>query len=188
MIIILYTRLQWFLYVVIVSILLTIIIVWVYYNDVGFNRTTVETIETDKKTKQKDNEIVQTNNITIETEIDKGDDIQAVEPVSLGNFKLTAYCACEICCGIWANNRPVDKDGNEIVYGAIGEELKEGYSIAADPTVIPYRTEIIINGHTYKAQDCGGAIKGNRIDIYFSSHEDALKFGVQYAEVFLIEN
>ena len=130
-------------------------------------RTIERTIDTEKK--------------TIEIETDKEDDTnQAVEPVSLGNFKLTAYCGCEICCGIWADNRP-----NGIIYGAIGEELKEGYSIAVDPSVIPYRTEVIINGHTYKAQDCGGAIKGNRIDVYFEDHSDALEFGVQYAAVFV---
>ena len=106
--------------------------------------------------------------------------MQAAKPVSLGKFKLTAYCPCEECCGKWANNRP---DG--IVYGAIGEELKEGYSIAVDPNVIKYRTEVIINGKTYKAQDCGGAIKGNRIDVYFENHNDALEFGVQYAEIFV---
>lgn len=123
---------------------------------------------------------------TIEIEMDKGVDTnQAIKPVSLGEFKLTAYCSCSICCGKWANNRPVDEDGNEIVYGAIGERLKEKYSIAVDPTVIPYRTEVIINGHTYKAQDCGKAIKGNRIDVYFENHNDALEFGIQYAEVFV---
>lgn len=117
---------------------------------------------------------------TIETETDREVDMQAAKPVSLGKFKLTAYCPCEECCGKWANNRP---DG--IVYGAIGEELKEGYSIAVDPNVIKYRTEVIINGKTYKAQDCGGAIKGNRIDVYFENHNDALEFGVQYAEIFV---
>ena len=177
MIIILYTKLQLFLYVIIVSILLTIIVGWVY-NDVDSKRIIDETIKTDKQT-------TQTNNIMTETEIDKGDDTQAIEPVSLGSFKLTAYCSCEICCSTWANNRPVDKNGNEIIYGAIGEELTEGYSIAVDPSVIPYRTEVIINGHTYKAQDCGGAIKGNRIDVYCDDHQTALNFGVQYAEVFV---
>lgn len=117
---------------------------------------------------------------TIEIETDKEVDIQAIEPVSLGEFKLTAYCPCEICCGVWANNRP-----NGIVYGAIGEELTEGYSIAVDPNVIPYRTEVVINGKTYKAQDCGGAIKGNCIDVYFEDHNEALKFGVQYTEIFV---
>ena len=99
--------------------------------------------------------------------------------VSLGEFKLTAYCPCEICCGEFAYNRP-----NGVVYGSIGEELKEGYSIAVDPSVIPYGTEVMINGNIYKAQDCGGAIKGNKIDVYFDNHNEALKFGVQYAEIF----
>ena len=116
----------------------------------------------------------------VETETDREVDTQAVKPVSWGTFKLTAYCSCSLCCGEWAYNRP---DG--IVYGAIGEELKEGYSIAVDPDVIPYKTEVIINGKTYKAQDCGGLIKGNRIDVYFEDHDDALEFGVQYAEVFV---
>ena len=102
------------------------------------------------------------------------------EYISLGEFKLTAYCSCEKCCGIWAYNRP-----NGVVYGAIGEELKEGYSIAVDPNIISYGSEVIINGKTYKAQDCGGAIKGNRIDVYFNDHDDALEFGVQYADIFI---
>lgn len=185
MIIILYTKLQLFLYVVIVSILLTIIVGWVY-NDVGSKRTIDKTIEIDKQTTKEETKIIQTNNITIETEIDKGDDTQAEKPISLGKFKLTAYCSCEICCNKWALNRPVDENGNEIVYGSIGERLKDGYSIAVDPSVIPYGTEVIINGHTYKAQDCGGAIKGNRIDVYCKDHNRALEFGVQYAEVFVM--
>lgn len=135
-------------------------------------------IELDNETIEK---IKEDDEITIETENNKdGDTNQAAQPVSLGVFKLTAYCQCEKCCGIWAYNRP-----NGVVYGAIGEELKECYSIAVDPNVIPYRTEVIINGHTYRAQDCGGGIKGNEIDIYFKSHDDALEFGVQYAEVFI---
>lgn len=117
----------------------------------------------------------------VEKETNKEVDTQAITPVSLGEFKLTAYCSCEKCCGIWAYNRP-----NGVVYGAIGEELKEDYSIAVDPDVIPYGTEVIINGHIYKAQDCGGGIKGNEIDIYFENHDEALSFGVQYAEIFLV--
>ena len=126
---------------------------------------------------------------TIEIETDKeGDTNQAIKPISLGEFKLTAYCSCIKCCGKWALNRPIDEDGNEIIYGAIGERLKEGYSIAVDPNVIPYNSEVVINGHIYKAQDCGGAIKGNRIDVYFTDHNDALNHGVKYVEVFLVSN
>lgn len=107
------------------------------------------------------------------------------EFISLGEFKLTAYCSCSKCCGKWANNRPKDENGNDIVYGSIGERLKAGYSIAVDPDVIPYGTEVIINDNVYKAQDCGGAIDGNEIDVYFDNHNEALEFGVQYAEVYI---
>ena len=166
-----------FIFIIVVLSIITI---------VGFmccKHKSEKTIKTDNRTIERP---IKKYNTTIEIETDKdGDTNQAIEPVSLGNFKLTAYCSCYKCCGKWSLNRPVDKNGNKIIYGAIGERLTDGYSIAVDPNVIPYRTEVIINGHIYKAQDCGGAIKGNRIDIYFSDHESALEFGVQYAEVFV---
>ncbi len=107
------------------------------------------------------------------------------ENISLGEFKLTAYCSCEKCCGQWALNRPVDEEGHQIVIGASGEELVEGVSIAVDKEVIPYGTTVLINDREYIAHDCGGAIKDNRIDVYFGNHQDALEFGVQHAEVFM---
>lgn len=106
---------------------------------------------------------------------------------SLGEFKLTAYCSCEKCCGKWAINRPVDEQGKEIVVGSTGERLCQGISVAVDPSIIPYGSKIEINGHEYKAQDCGSGIDGNEIDIYFDNHADALNFGVQYSEVVMIE-
>ncbi len=112
-------------------------------------------------------------------------EIQEPKLVSLGRFKLTAYCSCRKCCGKYADNRPVDENGNVIVTGSIGVRLEAGISIAVDPRVIPYHTEVVINGHTYTAHDTGGNIKGNRIDVYFDNHEDAWDFGTQYAEVFV---
>lgn len=112
--------------------------------------------------------------------------VSEIKKESLGEFKLTAYCSCEKCCGKWALNRPKDENGKDIVYGSTGAILVAGTSIAVDPSVIPYGSQVEINGHTYIAQDTGGAIKGNRIDVYFDNHQDALNFGVQYAEVFLI--
>ena len=119
-------------------------------------------------------------------EIIKTEDCEEPSLVNLGEFKLTAYCSCSKCCGKWAYNRPVDENGNEIVYGSIGERLVAGTSIAVDPKVIPYGSEVIINGHTYIAHDTGGAIKGNRIDVYFDDHQEARNFAVQYAEVFKV--
>lgn len=108
--------------------------------------------------------------------------------ISLGEFKITAYCSCEICCEQYALNRPTDENGNEIVIGSIGQVLTPQYSVAVDPSVIPYGTELYFNGNTYKAHDCGGAIKQNRIDVYFDSHQDAIEWGVQYHEVFILES
>ena len=105
--------------------------------------------------------------------------------VSLGRFKLTAYCSCEKCCDGWSKKRPKDEHGNEIVFGATGQELIDGVSIAVDKNVIPYGTKVMIAGTEYMAHDCGGAIKGNRIDVYHNTHSSAKEFGVQYAEVFI---
>lgn len=92
---------------------------------------------------------------------------EEVEPIK---FKVTAYCPCKKCSGKW---------GKMTSTGVIA---KAGRTIAVDPKYIPYGTKVTINGNTYVAEDCGGAIKGNRIDIYFDSHQEALAFGVQYLE------
>lgn len=99
----------------------------------------------------------------------------------LGEFRLTAYCACRKCCG---------KDPSDPGYGvtASGAIVEAGRTIAVDSSIIPLGTEVIIDGHTYIAEDTGSAIKGNRIDIYFDSHQEALNFGVQYADVYIIKN
>lgn len=100
------------------------------------------------------------------------------EWIALGTYKLTAYCPCKQCCG---------KDPGSPGYGitATGAPAVAGTTIAVDPSVIPYGSKVKINDHIYIAQDCGGAINGNRIDVYFDDHQEALQFGVQTAEVFL---
>lgn len=90
---------------------------------------------------------------------------------SLGKFTLTAYCGCAACCG--------KTDG----ITSTGTKAKAGRTIAVDPKVIAYGTELVINGHEYVAEDCGGNIKGKHVDIYFDDHADAIKFGKQKAIV-----
>ena len=70
---------------------------------------------------------------------------------------------------------------------ATGTPVIEGQTIAVDPNVIPYGTQVIINGHIFTAEDCGGAIKDNRIDIYVNDHEKANALGVNYADVYLLK-
>jgi 3D (Asp-Asp-Asp) domain-containing protein len=107
----------------------------------------------------------------------------------IGRFKITVYCACSKCCGKYAYNRPVDANGNVIVTGASGRRLIPYYSIATDPRVIPSGTEVVINGKVYRADDTGGAVKGNVIDIYAGlDHDEAMRFAYamesQYANVY----
>lgn len=92
---------------------------------------------------------------------------------NLGTFKLTAYCNCYQCCGQWAGGAT-----------ASGTMPTANNTIAVDTSVIPFGTKVVINGTTYTAEDTGSAIKGNKIDIYFDSHQEALNFGVQYADVY----
>ena len=56
-----------------------------------------------------------------------------------------------------------------------------------DPSVIPYGTQVIINGHVFTAEDCGGAVRGNHIDIYVNDHQTALELGRNQAEVYLVK-
>ena len=114
--------------------------------------------------------------------------IELPQLIDLGEFILTAYCSCEKCCNGYALNRPVDENGNEIVIGSSGEVLQQGVSVAVDINIIPYYTEIIINENIYIAHDTGGAIKGNRIDVYFNDHQKALEFGKQYANIYIYAN
>lgn len=99
--------------------------------------------------------------------------VEESEIISLGEYKLTAYCACKKCCG----------KTNGIT--ASGVRAKEGVTIAADTSVLPFGTVVLIDGHEYTVQDRGGAIKGNRIDVFFDSHQKALEFGVQHKEIFM---
>lgn len=59
-----------------------------------------------------------------------------------------------------------------------------GRTIAVDPRVIPYGSRVVINGHAYIAEDCGGAIKGNKIDIFVGSESEAYRKGVYHTNVY----
>lgn len=95
---------------------------------------------------------------------------------SLGTFRITHYCPCSICCGPWA-------DG----ITSTGITATTNRTIAVDPNQIPYGTKVVINGQVYVAEDCGGAIKENCIDIYVATHEEGESKGVYYTEVYIIQ-
>ncbi len=89
----------------------------------------------------------------------------------LGTFNATAYCGCASCCGSAGGHT------------ASGTTPTAGRTIATDPSVIPLGSKVLIDGKEYVAEDTGGAIGGKRVDIFFSSHSEALQFGRRPVEV-----
>ena len=90
----------------------------------------------------------------------------------LGVFKLTAYCACAKCCG--------KSDG----ITASGKVAKPNHTVAADTSLLPLGTTIMIGGEIYVVEDRGSAVRGMVIDIFYESHEEAMSHGVKYAKVY----
>lgn len=99
--------------------------------------------------------------------IEKADVQEQKSKLTEMEMLVTAYCPCEKCCG--------KADG----ITATGTQATAGRTIAVDPELIPYGTEVVISGEKYIAEDCGEAIKGRRIDIYFDSHAEAKAYGVK---------
>lgn len=100
---------------------------------------------------------------------------QRIEEKHIERYTVTAYCPCVKCCG----------KSNGIT--ASGIKAVEGVTVAMNKS-IPFGTKIYIDGVGERiVQDRGGAIKGNRIDLYFDSHQEALNFGRQTKEVTIMK-
>jgi 3D (Asp-Asp-Asp) domain-containing protein len=111
----------------------------------------------------------------------------AVMPSASVNHKLrtlrmevTAYCPCTKCCG--ENARGLTASGHDVSYN-------NSRFVAADSN-LPFGTKLVIPGYAGGAVeviDRGGAIKGNKLDVFFATHEEALQWGRQFIEVTVLE-
>ena len=88
----------------------------------------------------------------------------------LGNFTLTAYCNCAQCCGTAGN------------LTASGTVPTAGNTVAM--AGVPFGTQLLINGNVYTVEDLGTPY--GHVDIYMDSHEAALAFGMQTADVYQV--
>jgi 3D (Asp-Asp-Asp) domain-containing protein len=99
------------------------------------------------------------------------------ELVYIGNYKLTHYCTEERThiCGTGAG------------ITSTGTQVTAGRTIAVDPSVIPYGTEVYIEGYGWRvAEDCGGAVNGKHIDIAVETHSQALSMGTATGGVWIL--
>jgi len=91
-------------------------------------------------------------------------------------MRVTAYCPCPKCCGEYS-------DG----ITACGHKVHAGDTFVAADSRFAFYTDMIIEGynnsHPVKVLDRGGAIKGNKLDVFFMTHQEALEWGVHYIDV-----
>lgn len=107
-------------------------------------------------------------------EVQEEEEVTGPQLVSLGVFRLTGYCDCPICQEEWVGTT------------ALGVAPTEHNTIAVDPDVIPLGSYVWINGTRYHAEDVGGMINENHIDVFCGSHEECYSdFCNGYAEVYL---
>lgn len=97
----------------------------------------------------------------------------------LGEFRLTGYCDCEECQEEWVGTT------------ALGVSPTPYHTIAVDPDIIPLGSKVIIDGFdcVFVAEDVGGMIQGNHIDIFVSSHNECFSsIFNRYTNVYLIKD
>ena len=95
------------------------------------------------------------------------------------DMKITAYDLSYDSC---------EKNPDGPAYGITysGEPVREGI-VAVDPKVIPIHTRLYIDGYgIVEAKDVGGAIKGNRLDIFMWDGKRAQEWGVQIRKVYIL--
>ena len=101
--------------------------------------------------------------------------VNAQTLINMGECKITYYCSCPICSGPWGD------------ITATGTKCIEGRTVAVDPNTIAYGTKLLINGHVYTAEDCGGNVKGDHVDIYLNDHDLTDELGVNYTNVWIVK-
>ncbi|MBR5180560.1 MAG: 3D domain-containing protein [Lachnospiraceae bacterium] len=91
----------------------------------------------------------------------------------LGKFYITHYCPCSRCCGT---------GGGRVT--ASGTTPTAGRTVGVNPRLIPYGTKLRVGKRSgYVAEDTGGGIGWKHLDIFCSSHQEALNAGVGYKKV-----
>lgn len=141
------------------------------------NEVEIEKIQLSEKIiKEPVNKIIQVNRVTTSR---SGTNSRALPNTTASAnaggqiYKITAYCPCAKCCG----------KTNGIT--AMGTHATAGRTVAAS-SKFAFGTKLNINGRVYTVEDRGGAITGNKIDLFVNTHAEALAWGVRYLPVSVV--
>lgn len=119
-------------------------------------------------------------NEKLKTQIVESGSSEVVEETKtyLGDFTITYYCTENYShtCGGGGTT-------------ASGTQVTPYQTAAVDTSVIPFGTKLYIEGVGYRiAEDRGGAVKGNKIDLAVTTHEEALNLGIdRNVKVYIVE-
>ena len=90
----------------------------------------------------------------------------------VGNWTISFYCSCELCCGEWATGCT-----------ASGVLATEWHTVATD--MFPFGTELYVDGLGYfVVEDLG--VSGEWLDVFVNDHQEALNLGLQYRDVYVV--
>ena len=142
-----------------------------YQNDVEIEKTIIS----EKIITEPVNKIVQVSKVTTRSSTLPRTTTTSTTTASTGGavYKITAYCPCSKCCGKSTGRT------------ASGTKATAGRTVAASGK-FAFGTKLNIGGHIYTVEDRGGAINGNKIDIFVNSHAEALQWGVRYLPVSVV--
>ena len=96
--------------------------------------------------------------------------------IEMGLFKITAYCPCDECSEGYGR-----KCAKKDTYA------RSEHTIAVDPDIIDLGSKVKVGKKYYVAEDIGGRVNGDIIDVFFDTHEDVEEFGVKYKNVKVIK-
>lgn len=165
--------------VAIISLLLSVFMLTAPTQDMAhtMDANEPEEIQTHEDTLQEKTYL--SGSITV-TDAETGEDNENMDGlIYLGQFKCYAYCPCKKCCG---------KSPGSPSYGitATGTTATHGRTIAVDPRQIPLGSDVYIDGYGwFVAEDTGGGINGNKIDMFYDSHQAAIEHGVKTVSVYV---
>lgn len=127
----------------------------------------------------------QVKNVSSHNNIEQQEIVQAIELKSSDTYRVNKQMinnSKHMRVGATAyTNDPITSTGTKPT---------EGRTIAVDPTVIPYGSKVYIPqfDRVFIAEDCGSAIKGNRIDIYMDDYNRCMDWGFKTIDIYILNN